>query len=228
MPKKTKLRLVILERGLLIAGVLLLVIYAVARIHSAITFRAAVRDLKGAKPAGQPLSIPETASEVLPPDLSPSADQSLWSEERIRAYQRSTIKQKGTALALLRIPKIELEVPVLEGTDALTLNSGVGRIAGTALPGQRGNIGIAGHRDGFFRGLKDIHTGDAIELIVGQRTHTYIVDKIHITSPTDMSVLRPSPQSELTLVTCYPFYFVGPAPERFIVRASLRPRRSSP
>src|SRR5579871_4479279 len=191
------------ERFLLIAGVFLLGIYAAARIHSAITYRAAVRNLKEAGP--QLVNVPGPATAMLPADSSPAADQSLWSEERIRAYQRSTLKQTGTPLALLRIPKAQLEVPVLEGTDPITLNSGVGRIAGTALPGQRGNIGIAGHRDGFFRGLKDIHTGDAIQLITGGRTETYIVDKIHITSPQDVSVLRPSMQSELTLVTCYPF-----------------------
>jgi len=198
----------------------LLAFYGAARIHSAITFRAAVRSLKEPRPA-EAAKIPETAA-ALPDDSSPAADQSLWSEERIKAYQRSTIRQTGTPLALLRIPKLRLEVPILEGTDAVTLNSGVGRIAGTALPGQRGNIGIAGHRDGFFRSLKDINNGDAILLITGKHTDTYIVDKIHITSPHDVSVLRPSVHSELTLVTCYPFYFFGPAPKRFIVQASLK------
>lgn len=206
---------------LLIAGLVLLGFYGAARIHSAITFRAAVRNLKEIKPAEQ-ARVSETAPPVLPPDSSAAADQSLWAEERIKAYQRSTIRETGTPLALLRIPRLQLEVPVLEGTDAVTLNSGVGRIAGTALPGERGNIGIAGHRDGFFRGLKDIHPGDAIELVTGPRTDTYIVGRIQITSPHDVSVLRPGRQSELTLVTCYPFYFVGPAPKRFIVQASLK------
>ena len=113
------------------------------------------------------------------------------------------------SLAVLRIPALHLEVPVLEGTDEVTLNRGVGRIAGTSLPGQGGNIGIAGHRDGFFRRLKDIRTGDAIELVTISGTDVFVVDQIRITSPADVSVLRPRAKHSLTLVTCYPFYFVG-------------------
>jgi sortase A len=131
-------------------------------------------------------------------------------------------RRAGAALALLRIPALQLEVPVLEGTDAVTLNSGVGRIAGTAFPGEPGNIGIAGHRDSFFQGLKGVNKGDTIQLTFKQHTDTYVVDMIEITSPEDISVLEPGPQPELTLVTCYPFSFIGPAPRRFVVRASLK------
>ena len=210
-----------IERTLLIVGVILIGIYLAARIHGIITFRAAMRSLE-ADNTPPTTNAAEIENASLPADSSAAADQSLWSEDRIKAYQRSTIKRSGTPLAVLRIPKLELEVPVLEGTDRLTLNSGVGRIAGTALPGHRGNIGIAGHRDGFFRGLKDISAGDTIELVTNHQTETFIVDNIRITLPNDISVLRPSPQPELTLVTCYPFYFVGPAPKRYIVRASLK------
>ena len=101
------------------------------------------------------------------------------------------------------------------------LNRGVGRIIGTARPGGPGNIGIAGHRDGFFRGLKDISVGDDVELTTTKERATYIVDQIEIVSPTDVRVLQPRGVSSLTLVTCYPFYFVGDAPNRFIVHASL-------
>jgi sortase A len=104
----------------------------------------------------------------------------------------------------------------------LILNRGVGRIPGTSFPGHDGNIGIAGHRDGFFRTLKDIRTGDSIELVTVSGTDIYIVDRIRITGPADVSVLLPRPKPSLTLVTCYPFYFVGPAPNRYIVEASLR------
>jgi len=86
-------------------------------------------------------------------------DFSLWSATRIKDYKESLTAQIAPAIALLRIPKIQLEVPVLEGTDDLSLNRAVGLIAGTARPGEDGNIGIAGHRDGFFRGLKDIQEG---------------------------------------------------------------------
>jgi sortase A len=125
-------------------------------------------------------------------------------------------------MAVLRIPKLNLEVPVLNGTDRFTLNRGVGRIPGTAFPGETGNIGIAGHRDGFFRGLKDIHMGDKIELLTAKGTDIYTVDRILITDPSDVSVLDSGTKPALTLVTCYPFHYIGPAPRRFIVEASLQ------
>jgi sortase A len=124
-------------------------------------------------------------------------------------------------LAVLRIRRINIEAPVLEGTDDLTLNRGLGRIAGTARFGETGNIGIAGHRDGFFRELKDIQLGDRIEVETPQGRSTYVVDHLQIVKPTDVQVLQSASASTLTLVTCYPFYFVGTAPRRFIVHAKL-------
>jgi sortase A len=110
-------------------------------------------------------------------------------------------------------------VPVLPGTDDLTLDRAVGHIEDTAQPGRDGNSGIAGHRDGFFRGLKDIAPGDAIELETLRGKGLYRVERTWVVDPEDVSVLDPTPTRALTLVTCYPFYFVGPAPQRFIVRA---------
>ncbi|MGB5294297.1 MAG: class D sortase, partial [Thermoanaerobaculia bacterium] len=124
-------------------------------------------------------------------------------------------------LAIVRIPALDLQVPLLEGTDDLVLNRGVGRIAGTALPGELGNIGIAGHRDGFFRGLKDIGEGDTIELETLTATDVYRIDGITIVTPQDVHVLEHQAVPTLTLVTCYPFYFVGKAPKRYIVSATL-------
>jgi sortase A len=124
-------------------------------------------------------------------------------------------------LAVLEIAKLRIRVPVFDGTDDLTLNRGVGRIIGTAKLGETGNIGIAGHRDGFFRGLKDISEGDEIVLTTTAAKTIYIVDQIEIVSPADVRVLEPRRASSITLVTCYPFYFVGDAPKRFIVHASL-------
>src|SRR5207344_2603970 len=117
------------------------------------------------------------------------------------------------------IPKIRLEVAVLPGTDDHTLDRGAGHIEDTPQPGAAGNSGIAGHRDGFFRGLQDIAAGDAIELDTLEGTHVYRVERTWVVEPEDVSVLDPTPTRALTLVTCYPFYFVGPAPKRFIVRA---------
>jgi sortase A len=124
-------------------------------------------------------------------------------------------------LAVLSIPRIGIEVPVFDGTDELVLNRGAGRILGTAKPGQPGNIGIAAHRDGFFRGLKDIRRGDRIELRTQGDASLYAVDEIEIVQPTDVTVLRNRSSPSVTLVTCYPFYFVGDAPQRYIVHASI-------
>jgi sortase A len=109
----------------------------------------------------------------------------------------------------------------MDGTDSLTLNHALGHIAGTAMPGMPGKIGIAGHRDSFFRGLKDIKPGDEVELRTHEGKDIYIVGRIQIVTPRDVSVLRPEGASALTLVTCYPFYFVGSAPKRFVVTAYL-------
>ena len=147
-------------------------------------------------------------------------DQSLWSSERVSAWHRALLDPAPAPLAVLRIPSIRLEVPVLPGTDDGTLDRAVGFIEGTARPGTDGNLGIAGHRDGFFRGLKDIAPGDRIELDTMQGTDVYRVERTWVVTPEDVSVLDPTSTRTLTLVTCYPFYFVGSAPNRFIVRAA--------
>ena len=108
---------------------------------------------------------------------------------------------------------------VLPGTDEFTLNRAVSHIEDTALPGTDGNSGIAGHRDGFFRGLKDIAPGDVIELETLRGKEIYRIERTWVVDPEDVSVLDATPKRSLTLVTCYPFYHIGPAPQRFIVRA---------
>lgn len=126
----------------------------------------------------------------------------------------------------MKIPKINLTAPIFDGTDGLTLDRGLGRIIGTAQLGTEGNIGIAGHRDGFFRGLKDISTGDTIEISITNGEYEYIVDHIEIVDPDNVAVLKPRSTPGITLVTCYPFYFVGDAPKRYIVEASLAERNA--
>ena len=150
---------------------------------------------------------------------TPVPDLSLWDPERITAWRRALSEPAPPPLAVLRIPKIRLEVPVLPGTDDFTLNRAVGHIEDTALPGTDGNSGIAGHRDGFFRGLKDIGPEDVIELETLRGKEVYRVERTWVVDPEDVSVLDPTPARSLTLVTCYPFYHVGPAPQRYIVRA---------
>jgi sortase A len=120
---------------------------------------------------------------------------------------------------VLKIEKLNLEVPIFNGTSDLTLNRGLGRIIGTSRIDQQGNLGIAGHRDSFFRGLKDINVGDTMELKTLTGNDNYKVTSITITTPDDVGVLAPTDDSTITLVTCYPFYFVGHAPKRYIVKA---------
>ena len=203
------------EIALLILGLLLITIFVTAHIHRAVLSRSAVDTFKVAKEH----AVSKNAASLWHRQLS--FDFSLWSSQRIAAYEQSLAAQFGPPLAILRIRKVHIEVPVLSGTDDLTLNRGVGLIEGTNHPGQGGKIGIAGHRDGFFRALKDISRGDMIELETLDRVDTYRVDEVVIVKPNDVSVLSPTPSPTLSLVTCYPFYFIGSAPQRYIVMASL-------
>jgi sortase A len=149
-------------------------------------------------------------------------DVSLWSEKRIKEYETILAEQFDAPVGILRVEKIRLEVPVFDGTDERVLNRGVGRIIGTARIGEAGNTGIAGHRDGFFRGLKDVVVGDTMELQTAAARQTYVIDSIKTVTPNDVSVLKNDSTPALTLVTCFPFYFIGSAPQRYIVHASLK------
>jgi sortase A len=149
----------------------------------------------------------------------PAPDRALWSRARVAAWRKASSDPSPPPVAVLRIPKVRLEVAVLPGTDDRTLDRALGHIEHTALPGANGNAGIAGHRDGFFRGLKDVVAGDLIELETTDGKQVYRVDRTWVVDPDDVSVLRPTPGPALTLVTCYPFYYVGSASHRFIVRA---------
>ena len=126
-------------------------------------------------------------------------------------------------LGRLEIPSLGVSTIVREGEDARTLQLAIGHIAGTALPGAAGNMGLAGHRDTFFRRLREINPGDLIRLVAVEGTFTYAVESTQIVDPDDLWVLDPTPEASLTLVTCYPFTYIGDAPERFIVRAKLVP-----
>jgi sortase A len=148
-------------------------------------------------------------------------DFGLWSPKRIAAYRETLLAQIDTPMAILRVPRLKIEVAVLEGTDEFALNRGAGWIQGTSRPGAAGNVGIAAHRDGFFRALKDVQIGDTIELTTLTTNERYMVDEIVIVTPDDTGVLGARPRSSVTLVTCFPFYFVGDAPRRFIVHASV-------
>jgi sortase A len=126
---------------------------------------------------------------------------------------------RGDLIGLIKIPRLDMSVIVVEGTTASVLRRAAGHIPGTALPGQVGNVGISGHRDTFFQPLEKIRPSDLIVLTTLVGEYHYRVVSTKIVSPYDVAVLKNSGAEILTLVTCYPFYYVGPAPDRFIVRA---------
>jgi len=207
-----------IERLLIILGAVLLSFFLAARLYSvggALFGRMLFETVHSAGP--------DEASDDTQDDASTGAvDFRLWSEKRVRAFEESLAKHFTPPLALLNIPRVHLEVPLFNGTDDDILNRGVGRIIGTGRVGQNGNLGIAGHRDGFFRALKDLEIGDSIELITGDRTLVYQVDKISIVYPNNIHILENRAVPTITLVTCYPFYFVGDAPQRYVLRCSLK------
>jgi sortase A len=129
--------------------------------------------------------------------------------------------RNGTLIGRLEIPRLNVRGVVREGAGRDTLDVALGHIPGTALPGQPGNAGIAGHRDTLFRGLRNIAKGDVIQFQTPAGSYDYKVESTGIVKPDDVGVLNRSQYPEMTLVTCYPFYYVGSAPDRFIVKARL-------
>jgi sortase A len=201
---------------LLFLGSFLVFTYSAVRMYGGAYSRAALQEFsrkqKSMTASGR--ENPSSRKAGIP-------DFRLWSDKRIEAYQSGLLGNVPPPLGVLEIPSIELEVPLLEGSDDLTLNRGVGHIEGTTAPGAIGNVGIAGHRDGFFRGLKDLRLSDTMDLFTEKGNSRYVVDEILIVPPENVSVLAPRSKPALTLVTCYPFYFVGSAPLRYIVHASI-------
>ena len=211
-----------IERMLLLAGFALLAVYGMAEIHRMILSRAALARFRVIQNAGDKPGAASKKSDS-------SVDFRLWSEERIKAYLDSLTKISDPPLAVLRITRLRIEAPIFNGTDDLMLNRGAGRIIGTGPPGGGGNMGISAHRDGFFRALKDVRLGDSIVLeLAGGKTETYIVDEIQVVTPDNVEILKPRAAPSVTLVTCYPFYFIGSAPKRFIVQGSLWNGKTSP
>ena len=147
---------------------------------------------------------------------APEPDTRDWSATRRAQWEASRTARTGTPVGRLTIPAVGLEVVVLDGTDELSLNRGVGRIEGTRI---ESNLGIAGHRDGFFRALRNVAEYDLITLETPRSSYTYEVRSLSVVSPEDVQVLAPTPGPTLTLVTCHPFFVLGHASKRFIVQA---------
>jgi sortase A len=146
-------------------------------------------------------------------------ERALKETNLARAESPAIAVSEGSPLGRIEISAVGLTVMVLEGTDEGTLRRAVGHIRGTPLPGQRGNVALAGHRDTFFRGLRRIRVNDEITLTTLSGSYRYRVDSTKVVKPEETEVLEDDGDDILTLVTCYPFNFVGSAPSRFIVRA---------
>jgi sortase A len=129
----------------------------------------------------------------------------------------------GDVVGRLDIPRLNLSTIVFEGADQDVLDRGAGHLPGTALPGNSGNAVLAAHRDTFFRPLRDIRVGDLIRIHQPRGDQEYIVQSARVVEPDEVDVLNPTPDPALTLITCYPFRYIGPAPERFVVRAVRMP-----
>ena len=136
-----------------------------------------------------------------------------------RGTPRTPTSASASVIGRISIPRLHLSAIVEEGVDATTLSRAVGHIPGTALPGEPGNIGIAGHRDTFFRSLKDLQPQDKIDFTTHAGRFHYFVESLIVVEPTDISVLNSNEGQALTIVTCFPFEYIGNAPRRFIVRA---------
>jgi len=157
-------------------------------------------------------------------EAAPVAEEPVPEENpvTIPGIQNDSLKRdvaSDSMLALMEIPRIGISVIVAEGDSPAVLRHAAGHLNGTALPGQAGNVAIAAHRDTFFRSLQHIREGDTITLTTLADTYQYQVELVEIVEPKKTDILARSPEPTLTLITCYPFYYIGPAPRRFVVRA---------
>lgn len=126
---------------------------------------------------------------------------------------------EGDVIGEMRIPRLALKTIVVQGESSKILQRAIGHLPGTPLPGEPGNVALAGHRDSYFRPLRNIQPGDVITIKTPDAEFEYQVESIEVVLPSDVQVLQPTVENSLTLVTCFPFYYIGPAPKRFIVHA---------
>jgi sortase A len=187
----------IVERVLFVAGILALSWYAIAHVAAAREQAALSRELEAARAAAA--DEPHTPSAAAPARLEPRA-----------------------LVGRIEVPRIKLSAVAREGVDVRTLRGSIGHVPGTSLPGDPGNAAFAAHRDTFFSPLKFIRDGDQIVITTRDGVHRYAVTGTRIVDPADVSVLQPLPGRHQTLITCYPFDYVGSAPKRFIVQAELQ------
>jgi sortase A len=196
-PRAAAVYLRTVERSLVVLGLVLLGCYAALHLWSAWYQAASMRELEQMRAS---FSAARAGRADIPGRASPAP---------------------GSIVGRIELGRLGISAIVREGDDPRTLRGAVGHVSDTALPGERGNAALAGHRDTFFRPLQRVRSGDRIVVTTPAAVFHYVVSDLRVVDPTDTSVLAPTPRSTLTLVTCYPFSYIGTAPKRFIVRAEL-------
>jgi sortase A len=165
------------------------------------------------------IELLEEPRAFLPPDLP---------AQSVLPVQPPLLLAEGDVLGEISVPRLQLDAIVVQGDSPEDLKRAVGHLSNSALPSEHGNVALAGHRDTFFRPLRDIRVGDEITFKTQERSFNYVVESTEIVAPSDVSVLQPSIGHDLTLLTCYPFYYIGPAPKRFVVFARKVEAMSDP
>lgn len=219
------------ERLLLIVAVIALGWYATARGGSLLYQASQHREFEQLRlerhrePKDVSLPAPAAPVRTVLPGSRPGADTRAADTPRaeIEARPDTPVESRADAgrglIGRLEIPRLRVSAIVREGVDERTLRRAVGHVSETARPGAAGNVAFAAHRDTFFRPLKQIRVGDRIRVSTPDRDFDYVVSGTRVVAPDDVSVLAPTTESTLTLITCFPFDMTGPAPDRFIVRA---------
>ncbi len=202
-PSQGQAALLWLERALLVVGAVALGYYAYVNVESFLYQRQEDQELDRILRSAPTEGLTASAAVVAAPMI-------------------------GAAIGRIEIPRLGVSAVVIAGSDARTLSHAVGHISGTALPGAPGNVGLAGHRDTFFRRLQHVSVDDEVVMTTSHGVFRYRVSSTRVVQPTDVWVLDPTSSATLTLVTCYPFTYVGSAPQRFIVSATLIPTSLAP
>jgi LPXTG-site transpeptidase (sortase) family protein len=228
-----RLRSLTIASALLMAtGFAMLLYYAANQVNARRDHRQGIEAFRAAQAvadAAEPATEADAAESVVERVTAEPAplieafaapDKSLWSAKRVADYEKFSAAADEIPEGIMRIPSVNLELPVFTGTQEANLTRGAGRIEGTPPLDADGNTGIAAHRDGYFRVLKDVELGDVIEVETMSGVEQFRITDLLIVEPEDVYVLDPTTERSLTLVTCYPFYYVGSAPQRFIVRGT--------
>jgi len=160
---------------------------------------------------------PGIAKQISPTEARPRSETAF----RLLPTLRQHLEPDPLLICKLEVPRIGLSVMVREGVDDATLRRAAGHVPSTALPGEPGNLVILGHRDTFFRGLRDLEYGDTLEVSTARGHFTYAIESIQVVDPNGITLTAPASEAVATLITCFPFKYIGPAPRRFVARARL-------